>query len=482
MTVQESGTYKNFNEKTMRAFISFDISRLKTTDTVTSAKLVLNGRNASGTGEKEICVYKLSDMIFEESDIVFDDYATECALWSCNDQNTWDFVASNNTSVKGKACNYHRGGELSVLADMYDYTKDERYAYTFIRQHMGLVNNVGFNTDMFNALDISTHLAAATKNVFQVMDSKYMTGETLTAMIKTFWLQAHENLTNFYGTKDNNWASFATCGVYSFIARFREVAVYDEWYKITQDENYRITKGFVLEDGMCYELPLTYTSTILGTLYDPYIVQDETGISVPFDEEVLNIAYNIVKSLVYCSSPGFKGYNIADGCDFQFDYGKNTVKSWYTMAFSDDEMFEYVATKGTSGAMPENPTTRYPTSLRTYMRSSWADNALAMSFINTDHNTASHGQYDHLSITMFAYGKYLLADPGLGTSLLDGAKEYISSAPLHNLVTVNNSDHDRISKTRELAFESNKIYDFVDYAGSYTQDVNQSRNVLFPGL
>jgi len=478
LTIQESGYYKNFNENTKRAIIAFDISNLKTTDKVTSAILKINGRNASGTGEKEICVYDYSEMTFDENTANFDELNVDCPIWSCNDENTWNFITSNNTSIKGKSCLYHRGNELNNIANMYSYTGDERYAYTFIRQHMGLVHNVGFNADVFNALDIGVHLRTASGNVFQVLDSKYMTGEILTAMIKTFWLQAQQNIYNFYGTKDNNWATYATSGTYAFLSRFRELAVFDEWYKLTQEENYRVVKGFVLEDGMSLELPLGYTQVILGTISAPFEIQDETGIPVPFGDEVMSIAYNIVKTLVNCSSPGWRGYNIADADDYQSNYS-DVVKKWYIMAFPDDEMFEYVATNGTSGAMPENPTTRYPTSLRTYMRSSWDSKAIAMSFINTNDLTASHGQRDHLSITLFAYGKFLLTDPGLGKSLLDGAKEYMSSAPMHNLVTVNNSEHDKISKTRELAFESNNVYDFIEYAGTYTQDVNQSRSILY---
>ncbi len=478
LTIQESGFYKNFNENTKRAIIAFDISGLKTTDKVNSATLKVYGRNASGTGEKEICVYDYSEMTFDENTANFDEFNVDCAIWSCNDENTWNFITSNNTSIKGKSCLYHRGNELNYVANMYSYTGDERYAYTFIRQHMGLVHHVGFNANVFNALDISVHTRTASNNIFQVLDSKYMNGEILTAVIKTFWLQTQQNIFNFFGTKDNNWASFATSGAYAILSRFRELAVFDEWYQLVQEENKRIVKGFVLEDGMSLELPLGYTQTILGTLYTPFEIQAETGIPVPFDDEVMGIAYNIVKTLVYCSSPGFRGYNIADANDYQSYYG-DTVKKWYIMAFPDDEMFEYVSTNGTSGAMPENPTTRYPTSFRTYMRSSWDSKAIAMSFINTNDHSASHGQRDHLSITLFAYGKFLLTDPGLGNSLLDGAKEFMSSAPMHNLVTVNNSEHDKIAKTRELAFESNNVYDFIEYAGTYTQDVNQSRSVLY---
>ena len=477
MTVQESGQYMDFNSNTHRAYIAFDISMLKDTDVVTSATLVLHGRNASGTGEKEICVYRLNDMSFDETTIAFDDY-TDCMLWSCNDKNTWDYVTSNNTSIKGKACFFHRGNELIVPAALYASTGNEIHAYTFIRQHMGLVNNIGFNTGVFNSLDLSCHLDFATESVYYVINSKYMTGEIWTAMLKTFWLMADQQANKYYGSATNNWGSFATKGVFAFLARFTEVAVFDDWYEITKNENDRLTSVFTFDDGMCVELAQGYTSTIIGTLYEPYAIQTQTGMAVPYSEQVNDVAYNLLTSLIFCSSPGFRGYSIADGNDYTAGYA-TTIKNWYNMVFTNDQMFEYIATNGVNGKMPVNPTTNYPVGMRTYMRSSWEDDAFAMAFINTNHEEGSHGHYDHLSIAMFGYGRYLLTDQAYGAALTGNIIEYMSSAPQHNLVTVNNSDHNNIHDTEQRAFESNEVYDFTEYGGYYTQEVKQQRNVLY---
>lgn len=149
------------------------------------------------------------------------------------------------------------------------------------------------------------------------------------------------------------------------------------------------------------------------------------------------------------------------------------------MVFNEDPMLQYVSTGGLSGQMPKIATTNYPIGLRTFMRNSWEDDALAMAFINTDYNAGSHGHHDHLSIAMFAYGRYLLTDQAYGAALTGNTAEFMGSAPQHNLVTVNNSDHNDIHDTNEIAFESNELYDFTEYGGYYTQNVKQQRNVLF---
>lgn len=475
LTVQESGQYRNFNDKTRRAIVAFDISQLKSTDSVTGATLVLHGRNASGTGEKEIVVYKQNDMSFDEDTVAFDDY-TDCLVWSCNDQNTWDFVASSSTNIKGKSCNYHRGNELLILAELYHYIGDERYAFTFIRQHMGLVNGVGFDLNCFNALDFACHLDVATKSVLHVLQSKYMTPECFTAMLKNFYLMADYLANQYYGTAYNNWGSFATKGVYAFITRFKELAVYDDWFEKTTVENTRLVEGFTMDDGMCVELGQGYISTILDTLYGPIEISNTTGAPLPYDDTVMKQTQQIVHTMFNMSSPGWHGFNIGDSHDYNSDFSSTLIK-WYAI-FPDDEILQYFASKGTSGKLPDNPTSHYPAGLRTVMRSSWKDDALGMAF--TAKGNGSHGHYDKLSVSMFAYGKFLLTDQAYGSILTGNIRDYMISAQQHNLVTVDGQNQMTQKKDGvEEAYESNKLYDFIEYSGDLSPGAAQARNVLF---
>jgi len=475
MYVRESGTYLNFNENTKRAYIAFDISNLKSTDIVSGATLILKGRNASGTGEKELGVYCLFDMSFDESTIKFNDYS-DCMLWSENDQNTWDYVTSNYAAVKGKACFYHRGDELSYVASMYSYTKEPRYAYTFIRQHMGMVHNVGFNNSVFNALDISRQLANGSKSLYWVMNSEYLTGESLTAMLKTWWLMCDYHVNTYYGTATNNWGTYATQGVYAILARFPEFSTFDEWYQATGEENARLCKVFVQEDGLPIELAQGYLNTIISSLEEPVKIQQQTGVEVPYTQEVYDGIYKLLEGYVYCSGPGFRGTNIGDSNDYTAT-AHSRIIYWYNNIFRDDKMFEYVATNGVSGKMPDNPTTNYPITARTFMRESWDNDARWMAFIAT--GSGSHGHKDMLSVSMFYKSKYLLIDPAYGSTLTDDSQSIMSSAPMHNVVTVNGQNYSGTANAVTEKYESNKYYDFVEYSGSYYTDYDQHRSVLF---
>jgi len=475
MYVRESGTYLNFNENTKRAYLAFDISDLKSTDIVSGATLILTGRNASGTGEKELGVYCLFDMSFDEAAIKFNDYS-DCMLWSEHDNDTWDYITSNYSAVKGKACFYHRGDELSYVASMYSYTHEPRYAYTFIRQHMGLVYNVGFDNSVYNALDTSRQIANATKSVYWVMDSEYLTGEYLTAMLKTWWLQTDYLVNVYYGTATNNWGTYATQGVYSFLARFPEFEVFDEWYEITSRENERLCKVFIQEDGLPIELAQGYLNTIINSLEEPVRIAQYTGIDVPYSQEVYDGIYTLLEGYIYCSGPGFRGTNIGDSNDYTAT-AHARIKYWYNNMFRDNKMFEYVATNGVSGKMPDNPTTNYPVTARTFMRESWDEDARWMAFIAT--GSGSHGHKDMLSVSMFYKGQYLLIDPAYGSTLTDDSHTVMGGAPMHNLVTVNGRNYDDTSNAVTEKFESNKFYDFIEYSGNYYTGYDQHRSVLF---
>ena len=161
---------------------------------------------------------------------------------------------------------------------------------------------------------------------------------------------------------------------------------------------------------MCLELSIAYVITVLTTLYGPFEVEILTGVPVPYDELVWGQCHSIVKNLIYASSPSGGGFNFADSQDYNSGTSKKRIDQWYKNVFIDDEELAYVATNGHIGKLPDNPTTHYPVGLRTYMRSSWDEDALALAI--TAKGVGSHGHFDMLSLSMFAYGQYLLTIAG----------------------------------------------------------------------
>ncbi len=487
--IQEHGTYMNYDDTTMRAHIAFDISELAATDTITSAKIELRCRNNSPNGKKEISLHWFKDSSWDENTVCWDTFTDQ--LWfSCNDMEAWDYVTSSVEGVKGKVCGYHRDEEPDKLAKSFAYSGDERYAYNYIRHIMALINGIGLSTDVMNSLDMSNHVISLSENMYRCITSEYMTPNRFTAMLKHCWMLSRWQVNSYFGTGTNNYATYAAGSVYDTIARFPELKVHDEWLKRVRSEYTRMLGGGTYADGMCIELSMNYIKTILGTYATPLDTAKDTGEEIPFDDELYQSVYDTIMTLVYSKGP-VGGFNLGDGYDTYTSYA-STYSKWWNYGLFDNSALEYLATNGASGRMPDNPTTHYPVGMRTYMRSSWDENALQLAITNNVTTNASHYHKDALSLVMFAYGKCLLSDQGYGSLLTGDSNNYMKSPVQHNLVTVNDiedwltdgttSSYDTLARGPgiERAFESNKQYDYIEYATEqYTTTRLSQRSVLF---
>lgn len=522
MQIQEHGTYDetdssfgSYDEDTKRAFVVFDLSGLKSTDVVSSAKVIFTGRSiitdetrerfadengnpySGKTKEKLIWAIWYMSTAWTEEELAWNTpVINEKQYFSCNDMEAWDFVATA-TKTKGKAVQFFRSGMIQTLRNGFMKYGDERFAYTSIRQEMALINSIGVDRDVMTSLDISTHLDVESKVFYGLLRSKYMTPEIVTAYLKFIWLMADHLVTVVFGKATNNWATYATAGVYVAIAYFPEFATHDYWYERVLDDNSRCLSVNTLEDGLCIEMSQGYISTILDTFRTPMNIYVQTGHPLPYDEETYQGLYNIIKSGIYTSGgPRFSGFNQSDSSDMAgMGSTKGMYSIWYQTLFADDEEIAYLATNGVKGKLPENPTTMYPIGLKTVMRSSWDGyTALQLSFVNNTSSLVSHYHYDALSFAMFAYGKFLLIDPGYGgdqTSDNGRVWEYNKSPVQHNLVTINDTYdyiHDGVDNHTTLArdssysrdFTTNKYNDYQDYiCTGYSSSPEMSRSITF---
>ena len=496
---EEAGSWATPEDRTKRAFIGFDISGLKSSDTITNAKIVLKARHTGTDAEKLMAAYWIGESSWLENTVCWNTFKDHM-YFSCNDMYCWDYVTSNDVNIKGKVCGYHRDVEPAYLVTAYSYYAQhpelepyyEKYAYTYLRQYMGLINSIGLDPNVMNQLDMSTHISGVTTDILRLMGSKYMTGEVLTAYLKHLWLLTDYHAYNCFGKTNNNWATYSTAAVYDMSARFPEFVKHDEWLGKTETENDRIFGGFTFADGMSYELSSNYTNTLLGT-FSSFTTSKETGEDLPYNESTTKVIYDNVMSLFNQSGPYLGGFNMGDAYDPYASYS-STFKTWYDNLFKDDPVISYLA--GKDGALPESATTNYPVGQRTFMRSDWSKNALALAMTNK--MVGSHGHKDALSISMFAYGKYLLTDQGYGGVQTGNTVYYMSGPQQHNIVTVNDSANYLSNGTvlsgavteynntmadvdgTQMNFDSNNHYDFVEYSTpAYNATSNSQRSVMF---
>ena len=488
LTMEEHGGFQISTDDTARSMIIFDISSVPSDATISSAIIKVRARTNQERYPKEVSLLWYKDTSFVE-DVVTWNTITDWLWWSYNDTEAWDYVTSNKPAVKGKP-GWHRQEDPNHLKRGYEAYKDERYAYAYIRHQMALINGIGFSADVMNSLDLSTSVTTLTDGMIRCIESQYMTADAFTAMLKWCWLADNWQVTSYFGTATNNWATFASGAVYNLIARFPELAVYDEWLEKVRAEDARVIGSATFEDGMCIELSVNYVNTILTTYSTPIATSRATGAELPLDDATMTQIYDTLKSLMYMKGP-YGGFNLADGYD-TYSNQTSTYKTWYQYELFDDDMLEYLATDGAKGRMPENPTTRYWAGERTYIRAGWGEKDTMLSFTNNNKANASHGHADALSVVLFAYGKCLLTDQGYGSIQTGGKWEYNRSPVQHNLVTVNDIEDwltEGTSKSAStlpkgdgysLGFEANMQYDFAEYGTElYTTNKKAQRSVMF---
>jgi len=496
LVAEEHGTYQNYDNTTKRIYMAFDISDLGKNVSITSAKLTFRAKvvcEADSSREvrpKEINIYRYNDGSWVENTVCWNTFSDQ--LWfSSNDTECWSYLTSSDAGIKGKVCCYHRGQVSALLARIADFYDDETAAREMIRQEMALINSVGCEPNVMNALDMAVWLENNTVDVLRIMNSEYMTDETFTAMLKFNWQLSNWLRTEFFGKRadGNNWSTYATSAVYGMCARYPELRDYEDWMEAVKIENERCFEGNTFSDGMCMELSTNYVHTILQTFSSPVSVSYATGTELPFTEKMKNDIYNIVMTNAYGKGP-YGGFNLADGCD-TFSSLTSGFKTWYQQMFPNDAVLEFFATEGASGEEPY-PTVNYPVGMRTYMRSGWDEDALMLSFTNNVSRKSSHGHKDALSISVFAYGQYLLADPGYGGVLTGDIRNYFISPVQHNLVTVNDVEDylkDGVANSYKTldqgdgvqnAFETNLLYDFCEYSTEcYTTTQLSQRSVTY---
>jgi len=475
--VQESGIYHNHDEYMKRVYLVFDLGFLKEGDEVSEVTLNVYG-NTQGE-EKEIFVYNEYESSWDEKTHCWANVTDEL-LFSCSDMNTWDFITSYIPFNKGKICFFHRAYEFSPIAQLYYDTKDERYAYTFIRNAMGMVHFVGADREVNNELDMSRYCDNHLSDLMKVMDSKYVTPDTFCGLMKNFYKVAKYLVEVYYGKAYNNWGTYATEGVYSVIGYFPELKERDVWFEKTVKENERLMDGFINDDNSCIELSLNYHQTLLNTITEVFNIYNATKQPLPFSEESSDIIYNLIKTFYYTASPVRSDFNIADST-YAYEDVTRIIKKFYDLCYAligDDEEIKYVVTDGKEGKLPDFTTFNQPINRRTYMKTDWSKDALAM--VVTGKREASHGHNDVFSLAMMAYGRHLVTDQGYGAQLTGPIFEYMTKSSSHNIMMVDGVENTIRKDANQLGFDTNDKFDYCEYSGANNSAVKlQNRSVTF---
>lgn len=414
-------------------------------------------------------------------------------LYKDKNPDQWIGIDDNTTwrEVWPGTSEYVRQNDL--LADLghaYAATHSEKYATKLNAVMADYIqdNNSPFDGGMSGGLWVAMHqawrLGDAWDGVANAIDSK-----SLTADVKLAWLDYWARMAYFAMTEHSggNQANAVAEAVMSFAKRWPVYKDSSMWFKFAWNKLDTNSLTLFREDGGCREGAMNYHGFSLSNLKAG--IKTAASFGVKPSPELLAQVEKAEAYTAYMLKPNgtIPSYGDTDCEDF-----RPNVKVWNgwrkgealagAKEFGRSDLL-YIATAGKQGTKPTSNSYRFPNTGHYILRSDWGGDKgegfedARWLFLRGGHS-ASHGHDDLNEITLYAYGRPLLIDPGrtvYGTPLMFE----LTANRSHNVLLVDDLNMSHPSPTCN-AWHTTDVLDCVDvsYAGLYP-GVEHRRAVLF---
>ena len=491
---------KDLGDETYRSKIKFNLTSLGTLSGVTSAKLMFKARATLANGQKKrILIPKSYSAIWEEENLVFGSHVYDYRSFT-GQPNGIDWVTFSNADVEYmyQICRFPW---LTSLVYEYEYSGDETYAYSAIRQLMDFINDHGdqgwfdgrenFPGQYPRSLDTTERLAQVLTVIDALVESEYMTPDSCTAIMKHVWHMGEASRLGNPG--DDNWAQSTMMYLYCAGYAFPEFSVAggtngneNSWIETGHNHTIHLIEDCYFDDGTYIEPTMGYSigahSGYLGT----YGEMKNKGYAM--SDLALEKLYNGTYYNLLSIAPGGIGYNYGDTGFTEYGTGRRYPA---TDEIFDDPELQYIDSHGALGTKPTWTSKQFPLGKYTFMRSDWTDKALYMQTQVRGYEKNSHGHADRNGVIVGAYGKILLSDAGSFTYTASALRELGRSTKMHNTVSINNEnqryndDSERINPDAIEEFgkihewKTHSSYDFLSQSTDATEGFDHRRSILF---
>lgn len=470
------------NDNTSRVYMKFDMSWLKAGDTVTAATLNLYGHNEKENAEKEIVIFYSDDSNWNEKNSTYSspdkNHPTGVlaqVIYSYDQLDSWAWNQPSGAGYRYQEELLRFNTWYDKLVKLYNLTGEEKYAYTALRQLMDFIYVRGNDICWLKSLDVAVRTQCMPTLTMQLIESEYMTPEIFTAFLKYMYVEANGAQ---YFTRDGNWGTSESQGLYTLSVTFPEFTDSQKWINRVKSRYETLSNSMIKSDWVCTELSLGYTDYTIETLIGSKKIADELGITdYPYTQKTLDNILHLGLFEYYSSMPGIRDNQVGDGYSHR---GNFLSRMQYLALWFDDPHLNYAA--GFGGEEPDFTSKLYPVGLKAVMRTGWNDNAWYM-FTDADGGFGNHSHPDDNSITVMADGQYLLVDPLYGSYSGSKAKDWLTSTIAHNTVTMNGKNQHSNNKYAKKGtmdrWETNNTYDFLTSNTPNTQDASSYKRSTF---
>ncbi|WP_127586298.1 alginate lyase family protein [Paenibacillus koleovorans] len=334
--------------------------------------------------------------------------------------------------------------------------------------------NTGYDANANNYLDMAKRTSVWISSYMVFKESTTIDANGNSAYLKHLWQMADRIHSDIENTSGNNWYMSLARSLYLTGVNFPEFKDAETWRYRAEVAAYKYASNNIKDDGMNYETTENYHKYSLDLINAIQKAGNLNGYTVlPDLSELLERGGEVLMDI---SMPNFEEPKIGDSSSKNMDI--TGLMSDYAGYFGRTD-FQYMATNGASGTVPTTTSVLYPNSFG-IMKSGWGTNDKYLLVENSDSSyTGSHNHPDDLSLTMYAYGKRLIADPGVQDYYNTPSSNWLrQSTEAHNTIEINGVAQGN-SNRRILNWQSNGGFDF--YSGSHADysPITHTRKIFF---
>ncbi len=293
-------------------------------------------------------------------------------------------------------------------------------------------------------------------------DRKHFSDRAFVNLLYSIW--EHLDYLSDDDWDGGNWLSTVNSSVLDnaiALIEFRDSA---EWLRYAKTAFETNVLRDVREDGKEIENSTGYVQFAYTSMFN--VLKTLTERKVSIDPEARRRLDLLQDFLAWCARPDLSMPMIGDSDRHQ---PMLLARTW---PFFEREDIRYILTKGREGVKPSIASRYWKNSGWAVMRSDWDEEPFeqARHLVFKASPRGPHGHLDQLSMTLYAYGRPLLIDPGRLNYRAEG--RIFRSTPYHNTVTVDGGDQRdgdasferwQSTDTCELAVGSHKLYPGVTH-------------------
>ncbi len=267
-----------------------------------------------------------------------------------------------------------------------------------------------------------------------------------------------------------NWLSTVNSSVLDATVAFPEFSDSGSWLTFASSAFETNVMRDVRPDGKEIENSVGYVAFAYSSMFNVLKTLTERGVEV--NPEVRRRLDLLQDFLAWCLFPDMTTPMIGDA-----DQGGPGLLE-RTWPFFGRQDIRYIITQGREGTRPAVASRQWEDSGWAVMRSDWDEGEFeeALHLVFKASPVGPHGHLDQLSLTLYAYGRPLIVDPGRCNYRAEGRR--FAATPYHNTVTVDGQDQAHGDATLER-WESTESYDLVVGSHGLYDGVSHRRTILF---